>query len=232
MPVLLCFGDSNTWGTQPMADAADVRRFAPHERWPGVLAAGLGPGWTLIEEGLPGRTLNHDDPVEGEDRNALRLLRAVLESHRPVDHLIVMLGTNDCKARFGATPAEMAAGLHAVIDTVAASALPGLPAPRLLLVCPAPLRERGWLAPMFSGGEALATALPAVYTAVGRARGVDVFDAAAVATVDRTDGIHLDAPSHRALGEALRAWVMQAATRREPPLLLDRPQRRVRCSRA
>lgn len=207
MPVLMCFGDSNTWGTQPMADAADVRRFPTHERWPGVLHAGLGNQWQLVEEGLPGRTINRDDPVEGEDRNALRLLRALLESHRPLDRLIVMLGTNDCKARFGATPAQIVAGLHALIDIVQASALPALPAPKLLLVSPPPLRERGWLAPMFAGGEALARELAACCASVGSLRDVDVFDAGTMASVDAVDGIHLDAAAHRALGEALQARV-------------------------
>lgn len=215
MPVLMCLGDSNTWGTRPMADAGDVRRFPPEARWPGVLHAGLGPGWQLVEEGLPGRTLNRDDPVEGEDRNALRQVRALLESHRPLDRLIVMLGTNDCKARFAATPAQIAAGLHAVVDAVLASALPAMPAPKLLLVCPPALRERGWLAPMFTGGETLADALPAWFTKVGAQRDVDVFDAGTVASVDAMDGIHLDAAAHRALGEALRAWVLREPGR--PP---------------
>lgn len=209
MPVLMCLGDSNTWGTCPMADQNDVRRFGRNERWPGVLHAGLGAGWHLVEEGLPGRTLNHDDPVEGDDRNVLRLLRALLESHRPLDRLIVMLGTNDCKARFAATPARLAAGLHAVVDAVTASALPAMPAPRLLLVCPPALRERGWLAPMFCGGEGLARAMAACYAEVGAQRGVDVFDAGTVATVDTMDGIHLGADAHRALGESLRAWVLR-----------------------
>ena len=213
MPVLMCFGDSNTWGTRPMADANDVRRLPPDERWPGVLKSGLGPEWQLIEEGLPGRTLNRDDPVEGDDRNGLRLLRAVLESHRPLDRLIVMLGTNDCKARFAATPAQIAAGLHAVIDTVTASTLPDMPAPRLLLVAPPPLRERGWLAPMFSGGEALAEAMAHCCAAVAAQRGVETFDAGRVATMDAMDGIHLDSAAHRALGEALQGWVLGGALR-------------------
>lgn len=214
MSVLMCFGDSNTWGTRPMADPADVRRYAPTQRWPGVLKAGLGPEWQLIEEGLPGRTLNRDDPVEGEDRNGLRLLRALLESHRPLDRLIVMLGTNDCKARFAATPAQIAAGLHAVIDIVTASALPGLPAPRLLLVSPPSLRERGWLAPMFSGGESLAKTMAPCYAAVAAQRGVEAFDAGSVATVDLMDGIHLDDAAHLAIGEALRDWVLGLPLRR------------------
>jgi lysophospholipase L1-like esterase len=214
MPVLMCFGDSNTWGTRPMADATDVRRLPPAQRWPGVLKAGLGLEWQLIEEGLPGRTLNRDDPVEGDDRNGLRLLRALLESHRPLDRLIVMLGTNDCKARFAATPAQIAAGLHAVIDAVAASALPDMPAPRLLLVAPPPLRERGWLAPMFSGGEVLADAMASCVHAVAAQRGVENFDAGSVATMDAMDGIHLDSAAHLALGAALRGWVLGLPLRR------------------
>jgi lysophospholipase L1-like esterase len=214
MPVLMCFGDSNTWGTRPMADATDVRRLPPAQRWPGVLQAGLGPDWQLIEEGLPGRTLNRDDPVEGADRNGLRLLRALLESHRPLDRLIVMLGTNDCKARFAATPAQITAGLHAVIDAVTASALPDMPAPRLLLVAPPPLRERGWLAPMFSGGEVLAETMAPCFAAVAAQRGVESFDAGRVAAVDVMDGIHLDSAAHLALGTALRGWVLGVPLRR------------------
>ena len=71
---LLCFGDSNTHGTQPMRSRDDARRLGRRERWPGVLQAALGPDWHVIEDGLPGRTIGRDDPVEGADRNALRTL--------------------------------------------------------------------------------------------------------------------------------------------------------------
>lgn len=67
--------------------------------------AGLGPDWALIEEGLPRGTLNRDDPVQCADRNALRTLRGLLEGHRPLDRMIVMLGTTDCKARFAGAAA-------------------------------------------------------------------------------------------------------------------------------
>jgi len=55
---LLCYGDSNTYGFDPASGA----RFPPGVRWPGVLAAELGAGWHVIEEGLGGRTTVHDDP--------------------------------------------------------------------------------------------------------------------------------------------------------------------------
>ena len=52
----------------------------------------------MIEEGLPGRTTVHPDPVEGEcTRTASRVLPAILESHLPIDLVVLMLGTNDLK---------------------------------------------------------------------------------------------------------------------------------------
>ena len=58
--VVLCYGDSNTWGWIP----AEGGRFPRDVRWPGVLAAELGAGWQVIEEGLGGRTTVFDDPLE------------------------------------------------------------------------------------------------------------------------------------------------------------------------
>ena len=61
---VLLFGDSNTHGTMPMPDLGFSGRFGRAERWPGRLRH-LLPDWDVIEEGHPGRTTVHDDPVEG-----------------------------------------------------------------------------------------------------------------------------------------------------------------------
>ncbi len=65
---LLLFGDSNTHGTMPMADLEESGRFSRDDRWAGRLAR-LLPDWEVINEGHPGRTTVHDDPVEGAHRN-------------------------------------------------------------------------------------------------------------------------------------------------------------------
>ncbi len=98
MKSILCYGDSNTWGTatQPRPDG----RYAPHERWPGVLRLALGDEWLVIEEGLGGRTTVNDDPVEGAERNGRMYLLPCLGSHKPLDVVDIMLGTNDLMARF------------------------------------------------------------------------------------------------------------------------------------
>jgi lysophospholipase L1-like esterase len=207
MKHLLCFGDSNTWGSAPMVDLDDVRRWPVNARWPGVLRHRLGGNWQVMEEGLPGRTIGRDDPVEGADRNALRMLGLLLESHRPLDRVIYMLGTNDLKARFGATPQQIADSLHNLVDMTLACALPRMPAPAVLLVCPPPIIEVGCLADMFAGGADKAWQLAPLYRQVATLHSVDFFDAGTVAQVSAQDGIHLDAVTHAALGNALADWI-------------------------
>ena len=144
MKTLLCFGDSNTHGTIPMRTRDEVSRYALGQRWPGVLQAALGADWWVIEEGLPGRTSSFDDPVEGEDRNALRYWQACLQSHRPVDAIVIMLGTNDLKARFMATPSRISQGVATLIDMALDNTPPGGIHPLILVVTPAPIRELGF----------------------------------------------------------------------------------------
>lgn len=203
MTSILCYGDSNTHGTKPMAHMDDVQRFAPHERWPGVLAATLGPGYAIVEEGLPGRTTVFDDPIDGAHLNGRRYLLPCLASHRPLDHVVLMLGVNDLKRRFDLSPQDIAAGVGALILTIrTVTAAMGRQAD-VLVVCEPPILCTGWLGPMFEGGAAKSSALPALIEAQARRYGVDFFDAGKVASVSPLDGIHFDAQGHRAIGLAV-----------------------------
>src|SRR5258708_9609573 len=106
--VILCFGDSNTWGYNP----ENGMRFGPEIRWPGVLQTGLGTSYTIVEQGLNARTTVFTDPVEGAriDRNGRDHLGVLLESHRPIDLRIMMLGLNDLKYRLAVRPLDHAEG--------------------------------------------------------------------------------------------------------------------------
>lgn len=210
MKSVLCFGDSNTWGAAPMAHPEDRRRFGLEQRWPGVLRGRLGPGWHVIEEGLPGRTTGHDDPVEGVERNALRYLLPCLDSHKPLDAVVLKLGTNDLKARFGLTATQIANGLHALVELINAnSRLDGQP-PALLIVCPAPILEVGCLAPIFVGGAAKSALLAEHYRAIARQRGALFLDAGTIIASSPIDGIHLDETAHAALGRAIAELLREA----------------------
>lgn len=204
---VLCFGDSNTHGTKAMAGLGEQGRFGPDERWPGVMGRALGPGWQVIEEGHPGRTTVHADPIEGAHKNGLAVLPALLESHRPIDLVIVMLGTNDLKQRFAVGAFDIALSVARICEAIGASiAGPGGRAPSVLAVAPVPIEERGCLAEMFAGGAATGQAL------AGHMRSLvngPVFDAGSVAKVDPLDGVHLDAGAHDAIGRAIAAEVQR-----------------------
>ena len=92
MKRILCYGDSNTWGNIP----ADGRRYPADVRWTGVAAKLLGDGYSIIEEGLNGRTTSFDDYYV-DCRNGRKGLGYALCAHAPIDLIVVSLGTNDLK---------------------------------------------------------------------------------------------------------------------------------------
>lgn len=113
---IVCFGDSNTHGYCAVPnDCADGgNRFNEDERWTCLLQEKLGTEYLVIEEGLSGRTTVFQDPLE-EGLAGIDVLYAVLMSHEPVDLLIVMLGTNDTKDRFGANSTCIGMGMERLI---------------------------------------------------------------------------------------------------------------------
>lgn len=201
---LLCYGDSNTHGTAPMAALGDLDRFGRDLRWTGHLAEGLSPEWEVIEAGHPGRTTLHDDPIEGPHRNGLRILPAVLESHRPLDLVILMLGTNDLKGRFSVNATDIALSLEKLISAIRASgAGPDGEAPEVLLVAPPPIEETGCLAGIFAGGAAKSRQLGARIAEAARRADVPFVDAGDHIAVSPLDGVHYEEDAHAVLGQAL-----------------------------
>jgi len=135
MKTILCYGDSNTWGYNP----ATQDRFSQDERSPGVLRQALGDGYEVIEEGLNGRTTVWDDPIEGY-KNGKEYLIPCLETHRPLDLVAMLLGTNDLKVRFSLSAYDIANGAGVVVDIVQRSgAGPDEGAPKVLLMAPPPV---------------------------------------------------------------------------------------------
>ena len=99
---IVCFGDSNTHGycAEPWDCADHGERFNEEERWTCLLAKQLGEEYLVLEEGLGGRTTVFQDPLT-EGLCGIDVIFPVLMSHEPVDLLVIMLGTNDTKERFG-----------------------------------------------------------------------------------------------------------------------------------
>jgi len=203
MRTVLCYGDSNTWGYEP----ATGNRFPEDMRWPGVLARELGGGFQVIEEALNGRTTVRDDPVE-EYKNGKDYLRPCLESHTPVDLVILALGINDLKARFLATASDAADGAGVPVKIVQQSGSgPEGDSPAVLLVAPPSVGLLTELALMFAGAEENSKKFSRQYHRVAQKYGCELLDAGEVVRPSDRDGIHLEAEEHRKLGNAVGAIV-------------------------
>jgi lysophospholipase L1-like esterase len=206
MQTVLCFGDSNTWGF----DAATSQRFPQDVRWTGVLASELSAEWRVIEEGLNGRTTNLDDPVEPH-RNGLSYLPACLDSHRPIDLAILMLGTNDLKARFDRRPVDIAQSAGLLGSVIRRSACgPNNGSPSVVLVAPPRALEVGVLGKLVAGAEGKSAEFPELYAFFAQRYGLLFFDASCVVQPTPLDGIHLDAAAHARLGRELARVVRNA----------------------
>ena len=205
---VLCFGDSNTHGTVPLPPGEPGRRYGPDVRWPGRLAAMLGDGWYVIEEGLPGRTTVHADALSRSERSGLAMIAAVLETHRPLDAVVLMLGTNDTKRRFHATADDIGRGVErvarAILDTGfdRAAGRDGA-APRLLIVAPPPLPDDGPFASDEPGAAALSRGAVDTIRLAAERLGAAFLDAGSVAAFSAVDGVHLDTDGHAALATSI-----------------------------
>jgi lysophospholipase L1-like esterase len=212
MATILCFGDSNTWGCPPFSHVAQKpERLARTERWPGVMEQALGNA-EVVEEGLGGRTTVFDDAIEGIHKNGSRMIVPLLETHAPLDVVIIMLGTNDFKEQYNVSAYTSVRGSLTIVQMIKGHYALAESMPEILLVTPA--RISAAAEPAVWGDAHLRCEDHAYYLdQVASRTGCFHFDANSVVQVGE-DGIHLPASAHRALGLALADRVQALLTLR------------------
>lgn len=199
MKHILIYGDSNSFGTAPMRDLTDSPILPRGARWGDQMASHLGEGYLVTTEGLPGRTSVFDDPVEGDHLNGLRILPAILHSHKPIDLLVIALGTNDQKRKFGLGAIDIALGMARLVHEAMLSGVVG----KVLAICPPAVEVRGELGDIFEGGPERAADLPRLMQRSVTREGALFFDAGQHIRVDPLDGVHWNADAHKVLGAAV-----------------------------
>ena len=211
MKTILAYGDSLTYG----ADPGGGPRHAYEDRWPTTLEQGLGGKARVIAEGLGGRTTAYDDWTAAGDRNGARILPTLLDSHKPLDLIIFMLGTNDLKPFVAGSAAYAARGARRLVElTRGHFATTGEPVPPMVLVSPPLIAEtpNQIMLSNFGGLDHLLREshdFARHYRRHADETGVAFFDAATVAKADPRDGVHLDPKNTRAIGEGLVPLVKQ-----------------------
>lgn len=206
MKNILCYGDSNTHGYDAKTNGG---RYPKQIRWPGILQKELGSDYNVIEEGLSGRTTVWEDRTLGLISGA-DYLYPCLCSHKPLDMVIVMLGTNDTKKMYGASARDICFGMNRIVDIVlkSESGRNGC-APDVLVVSPpiiADLPED--LMQMFEDSQEKSKLLPLYYKSLAEKCGTLFLDASSIVKTCDIDGIHLDADNHRKIGCAIAANVL------------------------
>ncbi len=206
---IVCFGDSNTHGYC----AATGGRFDESQRWPCLLQEQLGSEYLVLESGQSGRTTCFDDPIH-EALNGLDAIYSTLMTHEPVDLLIIMLGTNDTKERFGVSPQCIALGMKRLVEK-AQSVKDCWPEGKsnIFIVAPQNIDPRYYDTEvggtMGRGCAEKSRQLAAEYEKIARLLGVHFLDANQVisAPTNTTDFMHLTAEGHAQLARALREAV-------------------------
>jgi lysophospholipase L1-like esterase len=161
----------------------------------------------VIEEGQNGRTTCREDPVGG-DRNGLRQLIPILESHRPLDIVVLMLGTNDLKPRFSPLPYDIARGAQRVVTAIQDSRTgPNNTNPKVLWICPPPTVKSPAFEHIFGDSVELSKKLPPCFRQLAQESGVPLLEAGTVIRTSSADGIHLDAEDHYKLAVAVAEMI-------------------------
>ena len=207
MKTVLCYGDSNTYGFNP----SNGLRYPKEIRWTGRLQKLLGENYLVVEEGCNGRTTVFEDPVEGWKRG-IDYLRPCLNTHKPVDIVILMLGTNDLKEVFEATAEDVAQGIETLVDIIQGFSMEkqGF-APKVVLVSP-PEIEEGVCMSAFSSSFGLRAAqesqkLAGYYREIAQKKGCLFLNAARHIRPSAEDYVHLGPEGHAMLAQVLFALI-------------------------
>ena len=209
MKVIVCYGDSNTWGYIPEKTQPEpgFSRYAFNERWTGKLQQLLGTDYRVEEEGLCGRTTAFDDPFD-PNLNGLKYFDCCMAIKSPVDLLIITLGTNDTKEYFGVSAFHIAQGLELLI-LKALSGQYGSKGknPEILIISPPHLRDSTmdeWLGGIFGQGAIeKSKALSKEYRKIAEKHRCHFLDMNGFVEFSDIEGVHLDAANHEKFSQVL-----------------------------
>ena len=202
---IICFGDSNTWGYNPL----DGSRYDENTRWPMVLQNLLGDEYQIIEEGQNGRTIAHSDPWEWGCKCGMDYILPMVESHKPFDLLIIMLGSNDLKAKFHLPAGDIAGSLqNMLMKTKSFLQYQCGIQPKILIVSPPYLGENlatSPFAPFFDVDTVIENSkrLAYWYELVAKQFDCEFLDAAAICKAGEADSLHLMEEGHKDLAEGI-----------------------------
>lgn len=221
---VLCFGDSHTWGLVPTREPIR-QRYPVGIRWTGRIAQAAGPSMQIIEEGLPGRTTGLDDPDPSRvGKNGYDYLGPCLESHNPLDMVVLMLGTNDLQKRFGVQSSveTIVYRMGKLVQLTKKLAKDERQQEPIILLLAPPHPRLDCLPAIYAEFfqyldlEARAHLLTAMYQRLAKDEQIHFFNAAPRVTTSTVDGIHMDASQHALFAQILFPYMAALLKEKQP----------------
>lgn len=217
---VLCFGDSNTYGTIPHIKPTDnlADRFDENTRWTALLSLQLGSEYHVIEEGLGGRTTMYDIGREPFCYfcNGLNQIIPCVMTHVPLDLIIIMLGTNDLQSSVEITEKTLGDGIQRIIDELKKFPICGRNnvLAKILVISPVHIKKSKTRPEVyehfrFENGEKLSKLFAEVYKDVAEKNNCYFLDAALYAYPSDADGIHMTPEGHKKLAQAVSKEVRE-----------------------
>jgi lysophospholipase L1-like esterase len=200
---ILCYGDSNTFGFRP-DNSGRYNRFT---RWTGILQNKLGTGYSIIEDGSCGRTTVHDD-LTRPYKNGKEFLLPSIKFHKPIDLILLMLGTNDLKTVYHPSADKVGSGIEVLLDIIEKNpASNNGSIPGILLISPIHLKDEVWKEELDLAFDAesvkISKQLEDTYRKIAAKHKCHFFSASSVSEASSLDAEHLDDAGHLQLANAL-----------------------------
>lgn len=197
---ILCYGDSNTYGFNPL----DGSRFDEKIRWTQKLGINLGSNYLIIEEGANNRTGFFDNPA-GFDYSGNRHLPKVLAKNKEIDILVLAIGTNDLQFCYNATLKNIENGLENLIVTAKKYCS------RIIIIPPPILRENildGYFRIQFDETSiSKSKKIGKVYRKLAGIYGCEIFDINEFQKPSEEDGLHYNKIAHNIIAEKLAEFI-------------------------
>ena len=197
---ILCYGDSNTWGTIPDGTCGHMDQ---NKSYSAILQQLLGSSdYKVICEGMPSRTTNIDDEKFPKgNRNGILFFPQCLVSHEPIDYVVLFLGTNDMKSKFNRSVQETVGVIEKEYIQFTKQSLSQelSKTPQFIVVCPSIIDDTKFEG--FEGAFHKSLTFNTIYGEMAKRNGCLYVSNECLTCGD--DGIHLTAESHQKLAQEI-----------------------------
>ena len=194
MQKILCFGDSNTFGFNPLNGS----RYKQNERWSGILKQRLQSEYLVIEQGCNNRTAISDN--SSIELTGYKVIEKYLKDD--FDTIILQIGINDMQFLYNCELNMFSEKFNDFINLIKSKSNA-----KIVLLCPSVINEcilKSSFALMFDQSSIeKSKKLPEIYGAIAKKTECELIDLNFVANVSKIDGLHYDIENHKIIAKKL-----------------------------